>query len=215
MKIKLFSAALAVALTSTFLSANAQKNFTQGTITVQTDMRGQTVTLTQYFRPDSNAQTFEAGPAKIRLLSDANYKSFVILVDVSAFNVKKAAVYTPDEIDQVTAGFPTLTFAPTTETKQISGFNCKKVIATDTKTQKTYDVWITNDVTIPTTSIPRYYAATGGVPIQYTAFQQGQSTVVTITSITDAKAPAGTFSVPADFDKISKDDLEAMSRGGQ
>ena len=215
MKIKLFSAAFAVALTSTILSANAQKKLTEGTITIQTDMRGQTVTMTQYFRPDSNAQSFEAGPAKIRLLTDANYKSFAILVDVSAFNVKKAAIYTPDEIDQVVASLPSFTFAPTTETKQISGFNCKKVIATDTKTQKTYDVWVTNDVSIPTTSIAKYYAAAGGVPIQYTAFQQGQSTVVTITAITDAKAPAGTFSIPADFDKISKDDLEAMSRGGQ
>ncbi len=215
MKIKLFSAAFAVALTSTILSANAQKKFTEGTITVQTDMRGQTVTLTQYFRPDSNAQTFEAGPAKIKVLTDANFKSFAILVDVSAFNVKKAAIYTPDEIDQVVAGFPTLTFAPTAETKQISGFNCKKVVATDAKAQKSYDIWITNDVSIPATSIPRYYATIGGVPIQYTAFQQGQAAVVTITSITDAKAPAGTFGIAADFDKITKDDLEALSRGGQ
>jgi len=215
MKIKLFSAALGIALSATVISASAQKNYTEGIITISTEMRGQSVTINQYFRPDSQATAFEAGPAKIKLLTDANYKFFAVVVDVSAFNVKKAAIYTPDEIDQALAGMPTFTFAPGTETKQISGFNCKKVVATDTKTKKTYDIWVTNDVTIPATALPKYYASIGGTPIQYTAFQQGQEAPVTVTSITDAKAPKGTFGIAPDFDKISKDDLEAMSRGGQ
>src|SRR3569833_1335826 len=206
MKIKLFSAALGIALSATVISASAQKNYTEGTITISTDMRGQSVTLTEYFRADSNATTFEAGPAKIKLLSEAHYKSLAVVVDVSAFNVKKAAIYTPDEIEQFFGSMPTFTFAPGTETKQISGFNCKKVVATDDKTKKTYDVWVTNDVTIPATALPKYYSNVGGTPIQYTAFQQGQEAPVTVTSITDAKAPKGTFGIAPDFDKISKDD---------
>ena len=113
------------------------------------------------------------------------------------------------------SGMPTFTFAPAADTKQISGFNCKKVVATDTKSKKTYDIWVTNDVTIPASAIPKYYNAIGGTPIQYTAFQQGQEASVTVTAITDAKAPKGTFGIDPSFDKISKDDLEAMSRGGQ
>src|SRR6202000_3046371 len=105
--------------------------------------------------------------------------------------LKKAAVATPAEIEEILAQAPKLTFAPTTETKQISGFNCKKVIATDAKGTK-YDVWITNDVTLPASAQQPYYATIGGTPIQYTSFAQGQSTQVTVTSITDAKAPAGT-----------------------
>jgi len=183
-------------------------------------MRGMDIQMKQYFTPDSMATAFTAGPANIKLLTDANYKSFVVLVDVSAFNIKKAAVYTPDEIDQVTSSFPTFTFAPGTETKQISGFNCKKVVATDTKTKKTYDIWVTNDVKLPSTGMSKYYAGAGGVPIQYTSFQKGQDgnlqeASFTVTSITDEKAPAGTFAIGKDFDKITKDDLEAMSRGGQ
>ncbi len=50
-------------------------------------------------------------------------------------------------------------------------------------------------------------------PVQYTAFQQGQSTEITVSSVTDTKAPAGTFGIAPDFDKISKDDLAAMSGG--
>ena len=118
-----------------------------------------------------------------------------------------------DEVEQAMSSFPSFTFAPGTETKQISGFNCKKVVATDTKDKKTYDIWVTNDITVPPTAIAEYYKGAGGFPVQYTAFQQGQSTEITVSSVTDQKAPAGTFGIPADFDKISKDDLAAMSGG--
>ena len=213
MKIKLLSAAFGIVLSAAALTASAQKTYTSGLVTYKTSMRGQDVEIKEYFTPDSTAATFSAGPATIKLLSDANHKSFAVLVDVPVASIKKAAVYTPDEVEQAMSGFPTFTFAPGTETKQISGFNCKKVVATDTKDKKTYDIWVTNDITVPTTAVPLYYKTIGGFPVQYTAFQQGQSTEITVSSVTDQKAPAGTFSIPADFDKISKDDLAAMSGG--
>ncbi|MDB5134363.1 MAG: hypothetical protein JWP37_966 [Mucilaginibacter sp.] len=176
--------------------------------------------MKEYFRSDSTATTFSAGPANIKLLADANYKFFAVVADASAFKIKKAAIYTPDEINQILNGFPTFTFAPSTETKQISGFNCKKVVATDTKTQKTYDIWITNDISLPSAVIEKYYASIGGVPIQYTSFQKGPdgawvSADNTISGVTDQKAPAGTFGIAPDFDKISKGDLDAMARSKQ
>jgi hypothetical protein len=220
MKIKFLSVALGIALSATILSASAQKSYTEGLVTMKTSARGQDIELKTYFRSDSIATLFSAGPANIKLLADAHYKSFAVVVDVSAFNVKKAAIYTPDEIDQVLSSMPTLTFAPSNETKQISGFNCKKVVATDTKTQKTYDTWITNDISLPAGTIDKSYASIGGFPIQYTAFQKGpdgktSEAQYTVTGVTDQKAPAGTFGIAPDFDKISKSDMEAMARGNQ
>jgi hypothetical protein len=220
MKIKFLSVALGTALSATILSASAQTSYTEGLVTLKTSARGQDIELKEYFRSDSIATTFSAGPANIKLLADANYKFFAVVADVSGSNIKKAAIYTPEEIDQVLSGFPTFTFAPSTETKQMSGFNCKKVVATDTKTQKTYDIWITNDILLPSAVIEKYYASIGGVPIQYTSFQKGPdgalvSADVTIIGVSDQKAPAGTFGIAPDFDKISKDDLDAMARGNQ
>jgi len=213
MKIKILSVALGLALSATVMSASAQKNYTQGVVTYKTSMRGQDIEIKEYFTPDSTEASFTAGPATIKLLSDVKHKFFVVMVDVPVASIKKAAIYTPDEIDQVMSSLPTFTFTPGTETKQISGFNCKKVVATDNKDKKTYDIWVTNDITTSPTAVPEYYRAIGGFPVQYTAFQQGQSTSVTISSVSDAKAPAGTFSIPSDYDKITKDDLEAMSGG--
>src|ERR1041385_2573446 len=193
MKMKFLSAALGIAFSAIALSASAQKTYTEGVVTYKTSMRGQDVEIKEYFRADSTAATFSAGPATIKLLSDANHKSFAVLVDVPVASIKKAAVYSPDEVEQAMSSLPTFTFAPGTETKTISGFNCKKVVATDNKDKKTYDIWVTNDITVPATAVPFYYKAIGGFPVQYTAFQQGQSTEITVSSVTDQKAPAGTF----------------------
>ena len=213
MKIKFLSVAMGLALSATIMSASAQKTYTQGVVTYSTSMRGQQVDVKQYFTPDSSSLTFTVGPATIKLLSDANHKSLVVMVDVPVASIKKAAVYTPDEIDQTMGTLPSITFAPGTDTKQISGFNCKKVVATDTKTQKTYDIWVTNDIAVPATALASYYKGIGGFPVQYSAFQQGQVTDITVSSVSDQKAPAGTFAIPADYDKITKDDLAAMSGG--
>jgi hypothetical protein len=214
MNIKFFNVALGIVLTATTIGASAQKTYTSGVINIAGDMRGQSVAIKDYFTPDSSALTFQAGPAAIKVLSNTKKTFFAVLVDVPVASMKKAAIATPDEIDQQNTQYPKLTFAPATDTKQISGFNCKRVVATDPKTSKTYDVWVTNDVVLPPGVVPDYYAAAGGVPIQYTSFSQGQESSVTVTSITDEKAPAGTFAISADYDKITLDELKAMSGGG-
>ena len=207
MKIKFLSVALGIILSATVLSANAQKAYTEGVVTYKTNMRGQDVEIKQYFKKDSSATTFAAGPAKIKLLTDADHKFFAVIVDVSAFNVKKAAIYTPDEIDQVMSTLPALTFAPGTETKQISGFNCTKVVAKDSKSGKTYDVWVTKDVKLPETAMPYYYKGIDGFPIQYTGFNQGEEVNITIKSITADAAPAGIYAIGKDFEKGTMADL--------
>ncbi|HTE00075.1 MAG TPA: hypothetical protein VK668_12355 [Mucilaginibacter sp.] len=220
MKIKFLSVALSIVLSATVLSANAQKNYSEGLVSIKTSAGGQAIEMKQYFRSDSIATTFSAGQANIKLLADANYKFFAVVAEVASFKVKKAAIYTPDEIDQALSVSPTFTFAPSTETKQISGFNCKKIVATDTKAQKTYDIWITNDLALPAAVMEKCYATIGGVPIQYISFQKGPDGALsiadnTVISVSDQKAPAGTFGIAPDFDKISKGELDAMARGNQ
>lgn len=220
MKTTFLSVAVGIVLSATVLSANAQKSYSEGLVTLKTSTNGQEIELKQYFRSDSVATIFSAGPAIIKLLADANYKFFAVVTEVSAYKVKKAAIYTPAEIDQALSVSPTFTFAPSAETKLISGFNCKKVLATDTKTQKTYDIWITNDISLPSAVVDKCYASIGGVPIQYTSFQQGPDGATsiadyTITGVSDQKAPAGTFGIAPDFDKISKAQLDAMAKGNQ
>ena len=214
MKNKLFTAALGLALTATAISASAQKAYKEGVATLSMSVMGQTVEAKSYFSADSTAVAFSAGPANIKVLSDNKGTSMVYLVDVAVASIKKAAVATPAEVEEEYAKLPVYTFAPTTETKVINGFNCKKVVATDAKANKSYDVWVTNDISLPLNAAAKVYAKSGGVPIQYTSVRDGQTSEVTVKSVTEQKLPAGTFAIPSDFEKISMDDLKAMSGGG-
>ena len=207
MNIKLFNVALGIALTATTISANAQKNYTEGVISYSTEMRGQPADVKQYFTADSSVAVITFGPAVVKVMTDAKHDYLAVTVDVPIASMKKAGIATPSELEEGMAGLPTFTFTPTAETKQISGFNCKKVVAKDSKSGKTYDVWVTNDVTVPAVAMPFYYTSIGGFPVQYTAFQQGQEQSITISSVADGKAPAGTFAISKDFEKGSLADL--------
>jgi hypothetical protein len=210
MNIKLFNVALGIALTATTLSASAQKNYTQGVVSFTTEMRGQPAEVKEYFTADSTAALITMGPANVKILSNAKHDFFAVVLDVPVASIKKAGIATPSEIEDGMSQMPNFTFTPGTETKQISGFNCKKVVAKEAKSGKTYDIWITNDFTVPETALPVYYAKIGGFPVQYTSFQQGQETSITITSIADTKAPAGTFSIGKDYTRGSMADLNAQ-----
>ena len=85
--------ALGVALSKTILSANAQNIYTAGLLTMKTSTRGQEIELKQYFRSDSTATTFSAGPVIIELLADADYKFFAVLADVPAANIKSINLF--------------------------------------------------------------------------------------------------------------------------
>jgi len=213
MNIKILTAALGVTLTTIAINAKAQTAYTQGIVSYSSMMNGNKTEAKEYFSADSSMYAFEAGPADIKLLANATHSYFAVLVDVPVASKFFAAVANPSEIEDGQSQMPSFTFAPTTETKVISGFNCKKVIATDAKSKKSYDVWITNDFTFPATAVQPYYANAGGFPVQYTMLMQGQEVPITVTSIVQKDLPKGTFGIPADAQRITLDELKAM-RGG-
>lgn len=211
MNIKLLTATLGIALTSLTITAHAQKTINEGVASYSTEVQGQPADVKLYFKSDSTAVviTFGAGTAKVLLTPKHDYMAVVL--DIPVAGLKKAGIATPAELEEGTAAYPTFTYTPTTETKQISGFNCKKVVAKDSKSGKSYDVWVTNDVVVPPTAFPFYYGSIGGFPVQFTSFQPAQGSLqeasITIKSITDGKAPAGTYAIASDFEKVGMSDL--------
>jgi len=192
-------------------TASAQKSYTQGTATYALKTQMGDAESKIYFNSDSAVSVTQQGPAMIKVLTNNKNTYVAILVDVPVASIKKAAVLTPDEIEQGMAAAPKFTFTPSTETKVINGYNCKKVDVKDTKSGSSYVAWVTKDVTMPPNMLTKYFADAGGTPVQFTTIQQGQALDVTLKSVTDEKAPAGSFGIPAGFDKISLDDLKAMS----
>ena len=208
---KLFTVAMGIALSATALTASAQKAYTEGTATYDATVNGQTVEAKILFKGDSSAITRQQGPASIKVIQFKD-EAFTVLVTVPVANMKKAGIGTPGEVEEMMLQFPTYTFTPTAETKVINGFNCKKVTAKDAKGVTT-DVWITNDISVPTSANSFIYAKAGGVPVQFTLNQMGVSVVNTLKAVSADKHPAGTFGVPAGYDKLSLTELKALSGG--
>jgi len=206
---KIVKIVLGVALTSFAFAANAQKKYTEGAITYNTSSAAGETESKILFRGDSSAQVIVAGPATIKLVTTVNHGYFAVLVDVPVASMKKAAVLTPDEIDQASEDIPKYTFTPTTETKQIAGYNCTKVLGKDAKAGDA-EIWVTNDIWAPVNTVSSAFAGAGGFPVQITATQQGQKGTLTLKAITEQKVPMGTFAVTKDYDKITYDELKAM-----
>lgn len=213
MKLKLATIAAGMALMAVSITVKAQKAYNEGVITYTVTTPRGTADAKTYFKADSNITVTQTGPATIKVLSVGTGDYLAVLVDVPVASMKKAAVATPAELEQFMSTLPDLSFTPTTETKQIAGLNCKKVTAKDSKDGSTFDVWITNDISTPINGISQLYGKAGGFPVQFTTVQMGQKVAVAFKSITDEKAPAGTFKVPANFDKISLTDLQGLFAG--
>ena len=209
---KLFTAAMGLALSATALTASAQKKYTEGTATYEASVNGNAIEAKVLFKGDSSATTMQQGPANIKVVSfKEDY--LAVLVDVPVANMKKAAIATPGELEDALSKMPSFTFTPTTETKQIAGYNCKKVIAKDAKSNTSFDAWVTTDISAPASAFSSLYAKVGGFPVQFTVNQMGQKVTNTLKSISDVKVPAGTFGIPAGYDKMTLTELSAMSGG--
>ena len=205
--------ALGLALTATALCAKAQKSYTEGVISYAISVNGQNVPSTTYFKGDSSAVSFNRGPASIKVITTGAGDYLAVLVDVPVASMKKAAIATPGELEEAMDKLPSYTIAPSADTLTISGFHCKKFVATDSKTNKSYDLWTTTDITLPPNNLTALFKGATGTPIKFTSIQMGTEQLVTLKSIADVKVPAGTFSISADYDKISLTDLQAMGGG--
>jgi len=207
---KILKIALGLTLTLAAYSVKAQKNYTEGVITYNTTTSAGSAESKINFRGDSSAQVIVSGPATIKLITTAKHTYFAVLVDVPVASMKKAAVLTPDEIDQASEDIPKLTFTASADTKQIAGYNCKKFTAKDAKSGTEYEVWATNDISAPVNTISSPFVGTGGFPVEVLTTVQGQKADVVLKSIVEQKIPAGSFGVPAGYDKITYDELKAM-----
>lgn len=205
--------ALALVLTTAGFAAQAQKNIAEGVANYTVNAGGQQQDAKVYFKGDSSSYQFQAGPADVKLISDEKAGFMVVLVDVPVASIKKAAVYTPADIEQMKDKEPSFTVTPTTETQTIAGYQCKKYLAKDSKSGTTVDVWATNDVSAPNNNLTRYFTGLQGFPVKFSTLVRGQKADVMLKSIAAEKVKAGTFAIPADFDKITVEELMAMSGG--
>jgi hypothetical protein len=205
--------ALTITLAAGVFTASAQTKYTEGVAAYNVNARGMDIEAKCYFNADSSAYSFQQGPATIGMIGTTKNDFFAVLVDVPVAGWKKAAIANPGELEESAGMIPEYTFTATAETKKIGDYNCKKYTAKDAKANTTYDLWTTTDISMPANIITRSYAGATGTPVMFTVVQQGVAQTITLKSVANSKVPANAFKVSSDYEKITMDDLKALSGG--
>jgi hypothetical protein len=205
------------------LPAIAQKKITEGTVTYTVsyelspdkqqyaDMLPKEIVC--YFRGDSTAAIVNQGAATVKGVSvfKADYHSLII--DVPAANKKIVVVLTAGEVAQEKASIPQFTGKKGAETQVMDGYKCSEVTLTDLKNNTVYEMWVTNDIGIPPTSVSRAVSSFGGVPVKFVTFNNGIKINAEIKEVKAGTVPFGFFTASKDYEPMSYTDLKAMSGG--
>jgi len=201
--------------------AKAQKKITEGTITysmaydLPADKQMMAATLptvvTFYFRGDSTAAIFNQGVATIKGVSVLKDNFHSLLIDIPSSLKKIAVVLTPAEVEQEKAAIPQLTGVRGTEKQMVDGYNCTKEMVTDPKSGATYEIWLTNDIEVPSNSISRPVSMFGGVPVKFVTFNSGLKINAEIREMKEVPIPAGFFTPTKEYERMTYTEFKAMN----
>jgi len=205
------------------LPATAQKKINEGSVTYTVsyelppdkqqygDMLPKEIVC--YFRGDSTAAIVDQGAATVKGVSVFKTDYHSLIIDAPASGKKIVVVLTPDEVAQEKAGVPQFTGKKSGETQLMDGYNCFKVTLTDPKSSAVYDIWLTNDIDMPPTSVSRAVSSFGGVPVKFVTFNNGVKINADIKGLKEQAVPPGFFTASKDYEPMSYTDLKAASGG--
>ncbi len=102
-----------------------------------------------------------------------------------------------------------LTFEETSDTKEIAGYTCKRVIAKKVNsTEPPFDVWYTDDLGKPDCNSLTPYSEIKGMLMDYKIKKFGMEMQFTATKYSDTKIDEKVFKVPADMKIVDQKEMQ-------
>lgn len=102
------------------------------------------------------------------------------------------------------------TFTKGLATKKIAGYNAQQYLMKNKITGESSEVWFTHDITVPPNSLTMFFNTSLGVPLAFSANQNGIITKTKVKAINFEPVPAGVFTAPAGYQKLSAQQLKEM-----
>lgn len=215
-----------ICLGSTF-AAKAQKSIKEGTITyaVEYDLPANQQSMaamlpTEYkviFKGALSQFKLDMGMFATQVIYNDSSKETLSLTDVPMQNKKIAMKMNSEQsqkMREMQGGDKDYDIKPTTETKQIAGYNCTKYVFTDKASGDAMDVWATNDVSVPVNSLSAELKGLKGVPVQFENNARGVKSKLTLKSISSDSVADITMNIPDGYETMSFEDVMAQM-GGQ
>lgn len=213
-----------------FFASNsfAQKTKTfQGTITYNISYTGGNITPAEKAQlPTTSTVTIKdcktkteavSGPVTQAAVTDGATKSVTVFIDFGD-TMKYVIKLAPADLAEELAAAPAPTVNITTETKVISGFNCKKAILTtkEDSTITTDTIYFTEEIGCKDLNFsnPNFKDIPGAV-LQYSEFnsQLNATAVYTVSEIKKSKVSDNIFLIPSNFRELTKEQATKMFGG--
>ena len=152
----------------------------------------------------------------IKNIFDAPAQVSNMLMDMMGqkFNIKNTAA---DLADQKKKAGMVITVKPTTDTKTIAGYNCKKAIMTVKSNQaaeQSFDVYFTEDFDVSKFNFGSTLPEVNGMALQFSMAQGPFSLKMTARSVKKENIAASEFAIPADYKQVTTEELKTMFGGG-
>lgn len=168
--------------------------------------------MTVKFRNNYTLAELEAGigAMHISFLSDPKKKTFTNMV---SFLDKRAAELSEADVIKRNRYLPDYTVTETKEKKLIAGYNCQKAILKFSDGSPDMPVWFTNDLQIDNPNWSNAFYKVNGVLMDYSLKKFGLELHFTASAVKEAQLDSTMFTVPADYQMISEDELDQRLQG--
>ena len=168
-----------------------------------------------FFRGHSTAAIVNQCDAIVKGVSvlKENYHSMII--DFPAVPKKIFVLESTTEVEEDKKDLPEFTAKKESDKEKINGYNCEKITLTDVKSGITYELWITNDITIIPNTVSRPVSNFGGVPVKFVTFNHGIIIKAELIQVDETPVPVGFFSPTKEYEKMTLQELKKFTSGGR
>jgi hypothetical protein len=171
--------------------------------------------MTIYFKDNKSCAEMSAGMGlfSTSFISDPETKTLTQLVKL--LNKKFSLVQNEQEIKKENANYP-MKITPLPETKIVAGYNCKKAhVKLGDEYGTEFDIFYTNDLDIKNPNFANPYCEIDGILMEYQMKKFGLEMRFTATSVKKEVVDDAIFELPADFKKISQEEMNELFLGLQ
>ncbi len=170
---------------------------------------------TVYYKGAKTLKTQETVGATIKMITDNLTGGMITLMDIPMMGKKIAMKQTKEEVEALkektkAEGEEELkaTINETGETKEILGYNCKKV---DVELgEDIFPVYYTTELNVLSNKNEFPFEDIKGVILEYSMNQQGITTHIVATEIKKQKVNASMFTIPSDYEQMTMEEMMKM-----
>jgi hypothetical protein len=215
---------IAFILLSTAALAQAQKKIEQGTVTytVTYDAKPEQKAMVDQLPTESVMEfnnnlgriQMDLGAALVKVITDADTKTALLLVDVPMAQKQFATKMSAEDVAKQRGDIKYSNFKPTGQKQTVAGYNAEKYTYTDNKNEN-YELWLTKDVRLAKGAEFEDFAPLNGTPVKYTMTLNGIKSNYTLKSIKEGNVAKLSMEVPAGYELKTAAEMQAMQGGGE